>query len=339
MKIDFGITLGIDLGTSTVLIYNKNKGVVLSDMSIVAINKDTDEIVKVGESAYGLLGRTTGNIVAVKPLRDGVISDYEITKKMLKTFVDTVTNNNNIRRILFKPSIVICVPCGITEVEKRAVVMAAEYCGARKTYILEEPVAAALGAGLDISKPCGSMIVDIGGGTTDVAVISMGGIVESSSVKIAGDKFDEAIVRFLRKRFNILIGDRTAENIKIRIGTLSSPSKDDTMDVRGRNTATGLPMSVKVSAEELYEPLNEVANIITDTVCMVLEKIPPELSADISERGIIMTGGAAKLKGLDKYLQNRTGIRVIVADEPEMCVAKGTGVAMDNLSELSKRAE
>ncbi|MBR5136471.1 MAG: rod shape-determining protein [Clostridia bacterium] len=339
MKIDFGITLGIDLGTSTVLIYNKNKGVVLSDMSIVAVNKDTDEIIKVGEAAYGLLGRTTGNVVAIKPLRDGVISDYEITKKMLKTFVDTATSQNNISRILFRPSIVICVPCGITEVEKRAVVMAAEYCGARKTYILEEPVAAALGAGLDISKPCGSMIVDIGGGTTDVAVISMGGIVESSSVKIAGDKFDEAIVRFLRKRFNILIGDRTAENIKIRIGTLSSPSKDDTMDVRGRNTATGLPMSVKVSAEDLYEPLNEIADTITDTVCMVLEKIPPELSADISERGIIMTGGAARLKGLDKYLQNRTGIRVIVADEPEMCVAKGTGVAMDNLSELSKRAE
>ena len=339
MKIDFGITLGIDLGTSTVLIYNKNKGVVLSDMSIVAVNKDTDEILNVGESAYGLLGRTTGNVVAIKPLRDGVISDYEITKKMLKTFVDRATSSNNISRILFRPSIVICVPCGITEVEKRAVVMAAEYCGARKTFILEEPVAAALGAGLDISKPCGSMIVDIGGGTTDVAVISMGGIVESSSVKIAGDKFDEAIVRFLRKRFNILIGDRTAENIKIRIGTLSSPSKDDTIDVRGRNTATGLPMSVKVSAEELYEPLNEVADTITDTVCMVLEKIPPELSADISERGIIMTGGAARLKGLDKYLQNRTGIRVIVADEPEMCVAKGTGVAMDNLSELSKRAE
>ena len=339
MKIDFGITLGIDLGTSTVLIYNKNKGVVLSDMSIVAVNKDTDEIIKVGEAAYGLLGRTTGNVVAIKPLKDGVISDYEITKKMLKTFVDTATSQNNISRILFRPSIVICVPCGITEVEKRAVVMAAEYCGARKTYILEEPVAAALGAGLDISKPCGSMIVDIGGGTTDVAVISMGGIVESSSVKIAGDKFDEAIVRFLRKRFNILIGDRTAENIKIRIGTLSSPSKDDTMDVRGRNTATGLPMSVKVSAEDLYEPLNEIADTITDTVCMVLEKIPPELSADISERGIIMTGGAARLKGLDKYLQNRTGIRVIVADEPEMCVAKGTGVAMDNLSELSKRAE
>ncbi len=339
MKIGFGITLGIDLGTSTVLIYNKNKGVVLSDMSIVAINKDTDELLSVGESAYGLLGRTTGNVVAVKPLRDGVISDYEITKKMLKIFVDRATGTNNVSRALFRPSVVICVPCGITEVEKRAVVMAAEYCGARKTYILEEPVAAALGAGLDISKPCGSMIVDIGGGTTDVAVISMGGIVESSSVKIAGDKFDEAIVRFLRKRFNILIGDRTAENIKIRIGTLSSPSKEDTMDVRGRNTATGLPMSVKVSAEDLYEPLNEVADTITDTVCMVLEKIPPELSADISERGIIMTGGAARLKGLDKYLQNRTGIRVIVADEPEMCVAKGTGVAMDNLSELSKRAE
>lgn len=339
MKLDFGIKLGIDLGTSTVLIYNKNKGVVLSDMSIVAINKDTDEIVSVGESAYGMLGRTTGNVVAIKPLKDGVISDYEITKKMLKTFVDKATNTNDVGRILFRPTIVICVPCGITEVEKRAVVMAAEYCGAKKTYILEEPVAAALGAGLDISKPCGSMVVDIGGGTTDVAVISMGGVVESSSVKIAGDKFDEAIVRFLRKRFNILIGDRTAENIKIRIGTLASPSKDDAIDVRGRNTATGLPMSVKVTAEELYEPLNEVAEEITDIVCMVLEKIPPELSADISERGIIMTGGASRLNGLDKYLQNRTGIRVIVADEPEMCVAKGTGVAMDNLSELSKRAK
>lgn len=339
MKFDFGINLGIDLGTSTVLIYNKNRGVVLNDMSIVAINKDDDQILSVGEAAYGLLGRTTGNVVAIKPLRDGVISDYEITKKMLKTFVDRVIGPGSIRRVLFRPSIVICVPCGITEVEKRAVILAAEYCGAKKTYILEEPVAAALGAGLDISKPCGSMIVDIGGGTTDVAVISMGGIVESSSVKIAGDKFDEAIVRFLRRRFNILIGDRTAENIKIRLGTLSSPSKEDSMDVRGRNTATGLPMSVRVTAEELYEPLNEVADIITDTVCVVLEKIPPELSADISERGIILTGGAARLRGLDKYLQNRTGIRVIVADEPELCVAKGTGVAMDNLTELGKRAE
>ncbi|MBR2901873.1 MAG: rod shape-determining protein [Clostridia bacterium] len=339
MKFDFGINLGIDLGTSTVLIYNKNRGVVLNDMSIVAINKDDDQILSVGEAAYGLLGRTTGNVVAIKPLKDGVISDYEITKKMLKTFVDRVIGPGSIRRVLFRPSVVICVPCGITEVEKRAVVLAAEYCGAKKTYILEEPVAAALGAGLDISKPCGSMIVDIGGGTTDVAVISMGGIVESSSVKIAGDKFDEAIVRFLRRRFNILIGDRTAENIKVRLGTLSSPSKEDSMDVRGRNTATGLPMSVRVTAEELYEPLNEVADIITDTVCVVLEKIPPELSADISERGIILTGGAARLRGLDKYLQNRTGIRVIVADEPELCVAKGTGVAMDNLAELGKRAE
>ena len=339
MKIRFGICIGIDLGTSTVLIYDKYRGLVLNDMSIAAINKDTDELLAVGENAYGLLGRTTGNVVAVKPLREGVISDYEVTKKMLKSFVDRAIGKAGFLKLLFRPTIVICVPCGITEVEKKAVVLAAEYCGARKTYVLEEPVAAALGAGLDISKPCGSMVVDVGGGTTDIAIISMGGIVESKSVKLAGDKFDEAIVRFLRKKFNILIGDRTAENIKIRIGTLGSPSRDEEMDVRGRNTATGLPMTVKVTSEDLYEPLKEVANVITDAACEILEKIPPELSADISDRGIVMTGGAARLRGLDKYIQNRTGIRVILADEPELCVAKGTGIVMDNLSELGKKAD
>ncbi|AEV67055.1 rod shape-determining protein [Acetivibrio clariflavus] len=332
----FGIgqDIGIDLGTASVLVYIKGKGIVLREPSVVAIDKNTNKLLAVGEEARRMLGRTPGNIVAIRPLRDGVISDYDITERMLKYFINKVCGNNFLK--LVRPRIIVCVPSGVTEVEKRAVKDAAMQAGARKTYLIEEPIAAAIGAGIDISKACGSMVIDIGGGTSDIAVISLGGTVVSSSIKVAGDKFDEAIVRYMRKKHNIMIGERTAEELKINIGTVYPRVQEVTMDIRGRNLVSGLPKTITVTSSEIMEALEEPVSSIVETVHSVLERTPPELAADISDRGIVMTGGGSLIYGLDKLIQEKTGINVIVADDAVSCVALGTGKALENIEVLEQ---
>lgn len=325
----FGQDIGIDLGTASILVYIKGKGIVLKEPSVVAIDKNTNQILAVGEEARMMLGRTPGNIVAIRPLRDGVISDYEITERMLRYFIQKVCGHR-----IIKPRIIICVPSGVTEVEERAVLDAAMQAGARKTYLIEEPIAAAIGAGIDISKACGSMVVDIGGGTTDIAVISLGGTVVSSSIKVAGDKLDEAIVRYMRKKHNIMIGERTAEEMKITIGTVFPRESEISMDVRGRNLITGLPKTITVTSTEMMEALDEPISHIVEAVRSVLERTPPELISDISDRGIVMTGGGCLIYGLDKLLHEKTGINVIIADDAVSCVAIGTGKALENIEVL-----
>lgn len=327
-----GMDIGIDLGTASVLIYVKGKGIVLREPSVVAIDKNTDKILAVGEEARRMLGRTPGNIVACRPLREGVISDYHVTERMLKYFLNKVTASSFFR--LFKPRVMICVPSGVTEVEKRAVEDAAVQAGARKTYLIEEPIAAAIGAGIDITKACGSMVVDVGGGTTDIAVISLGGTVVSTSIKVAGDKFDEAIVRYMRKKHNIMIGERTAEELKINIGTVFPRPQEVYMDIRGRNLVSGLPKTITVSSSELMEALEEPVSSVVEAVHSVLERTPPELAADISDRGIVMTGGGSLVYGLDKLLEHKTGIKVIIADDAVSAVALGTGKVLENLDLL-----
>lgn len=328
----FGQDIGIDLGTATVLVYIKGKGIVLREPSVVAIDKNTNKLLAVGEEARRMLGRTPGNIVAIRPLREGVISDYDITEMMLKYFINKVTANRFFK--LSKPRIMVCVPSGVTEVEKRAVIDASMQAGARKTYLIEEPIAAAIGAGIDIAKACGSMVVDIGGGTTDIAVISLGGTVVSTSIKIAGDKFDEAIVRYMRKKHNIMIGERTAEELKINIGTVYPRVQEVSMEIRGRNLVSGLPKTLKVTSTEMMEALEETVTSIVDAVHSVLERTPPELASDISDRGIVMTGGGGLLYGLDKLIQEKTGINVVIAEDAVSCVALGTGKALDNIDTL-----
>jgi len=327
-----GLDIGIDLGTASVLIYVKGKGIVLQEPSVVAIDKNTDKILAVGEEARRMLGRTPGNIVACRPLRDGVISDFHVTERMLRYFLNKVTASSFFR--LFKPRVMICVPSGVTEVEKRAVEDAAIQAGARKTYLIEEPIAAAIGAGIDITKACGSMVVDVGGGTTDIAVISLGGTVVSTSIKVAGDKFDEAIVRYMRKKHNLMVGERTAEELKISIGTVFPRPQEVSMDIRGRNLVSGLPKTITVTSTELMEALDEPVSSIVEAVHSVLERTPPELAADISDRGIVMTGGGSLVYGLDKLLEHKTGIKVIIADDAVSAVAMGTGKALDNLDML-----
>jgi rod shape-determining protein MreB len=325
----FGQDIGIDLGTATVLVYIKGKGIVLREPSVVAIDKNTNKLLAVGEEARRMLGRTPGNIIAIRPLREGVISDYDITERMLKYFINKVCGKQMFR--LFRPRIMVCVPSGVTEVERRAVVDAAMQAGARRTYLIEEPIAAAIGAGIDISKACGSMVVDIGGGTTDIAVISLGGTVVSSSLKVAGDKFDEAIVRYMRKRHNIMIGERTAEELKINVGTVYPRVQEVSMDVRGRNLISGLPMTINVTSTEIMDALEEPISSVIEAVHAVLERTPPELAADISDRGMVLTGGGSLIYGLDKLLQEKTGINVIIADDAISCVALGTGEALNNI--------
>lgn len=320
--------IGIDLGTASILVYVKGKGVVLKEPSVVAFDRDTNKIVAIGEEARLMIGRTPGNIVAVRPLRQGVIADYTVTEKMIKYFVQKALGHRTYR----KPRISVCVPSGVTEVEKRAVEDATYAAGAREVAIIEEPIAAAIGAGIDISKPCGNMIVDIGGGTSDIAVISLGGSVVSTSIKIAGDNFDEAIVRYMRKKHNLLIGERTAEDIKIQIGTCYPLPEPETMDVRGRNLVTGLPKTITVSSEETEEALHEPTVQIVEAVHSVLEKTPPELAADVADRGIILTGGGSLLRGLEQLMEERTGINTMTAEEPMTCVAIGTGKYVDLLS-------
>lgn len=313
--------IGVDLGTASVLVYVRGKGVVLKEPSVVAYNRDNGKIMAIGEEARLMIGRTPGNITAVRPLRQGVISDYTVTEKMMKYFVEKAIG----RRSLRKPRISVCVPSAATEVEKKAVEDAAYQAGARAVSIIEEPIAAAIGAGIDISRPCGNMIVDIGGGTTDIAIISLGGAVVSTSIKIAGDDFDESIVRYMRKKHNLLIGDQTAENIKIKIGTCYEGSAEDMMEVRGRNLVTGLPKTVMVTAEETQEALHENTAQIVEVVRSVLEQTPPELAADVADRGIVLTGGGSLLRGLEQLIEGATGITTMTAENPMNCVAIGTG--------------
>ena len=315
------VDIGIDLGTASVLVYVKGKGVVLKEPSVVAYDRETNEVKAIGEEARLMLGRTPGNIIAVRPLRHGVISDYTITEKMIKYFILKALG----RRTFKKPRICICVPSGVTEVEKKAVEEATFAAGAREVHLIEEPVAAAIGAGIDISKACGNMIVDVGGGTSDIAVISLGGTVVNTSIKIAGDDFDEAIVRYMRKKHNLLIGDRTAEEIKIKIGTTYPLAEIEKLEVKGRNLVTGLPKTVLVTSSETEEALKEISGQIVEAVISVLEQTPPELSADVLDRGILLTGGGSRLRGLEELIEEKTGIHTITAEDPLKVVAVGTG--------------
>ncbi|MCL2739964.1 MAG: rod shape-determining protein MreB [Oscillospiraceae bacterium] len=327
--------IGIDLGTSSVLVYIKGKGIILKEPSVVAVDTTTNRILAVGAEAQRMLGRTPGNIAAIRPLKEGVISNYQMTERMLKYFLERVT-----RRAFFKPRVIICVPSGVTEVEERAVIDAAQQSGASKAYLIEEPVAAAIGANIDIAKPYGCMVVDVGGGTTDIAVISLGGVVESASIKIAGDKFDDSIIKYIRKKHNVVVGERTAEEIKMEIGCVAKREnemgKPETlkMDVRGRCLLTGLPKVITVTSDEMLEALEENANAITEAVRNLLEITPPELIGDISANGIVMTGGGSLTWGLDRLITKETGINAFVADDAISCVAIGIGKALDNIDAL-----
>lgn len=321
----FGESIGIDLGTATVLVYIKGQGIVVREPSVVTIDKNTNTILAVGEEAREMIGKTPGNIVAVRPLKEGVISDYETTERMLKYFIQKAVGKHP----FMKPTIAVCVPSSVTEVEKRAVEDATRTAGARKVHIIEEPIAAAIGAGIDISKACGNMVIDIGGGTTDIAVISLGGNVVSTSIKVAGDNFDDAIVKYMRRKHNLLVGERSAEKLKINIGTAYERTMPVSMDIRGRNLITGLPKNITVTSDEMLEALSEPVSQIVDAVHNILEKTPPELAADISDRGIVMTGGGSLLYGLDKLISEKTKINTMIADDAVSCVAIGTGKFID----------
>ena len=325
----FGQDIGIDLGTATILVHVKGKGITLREPAVVAIDKNTNEVLAVGQNARKMLGRTPGNIVAIRPMKDGVISDYTVTEKMLKYFISKVSD-----RSIISPRIMICVPSGVTEVERKAVIDAANHAGARKVYLIEEPIAAAIGAGIDITKPYGTMIVDIGGGTTDIAVIALGGAVKSTSIKVAGDKFDEAIIKYIKKNHSIIIGERTAEEIKINIGCVYPRTTTEKMNIKGRHLVSGLPVEIEVTSDEMLEALSDSANQIIEAIHGVLEITPPELSADISDRGIYITGGGGLIYGLDKLIEERTHIPVMVAEDAVSCVAMGTGKALNHIELL-----
>ena len=335
MKFGLSQDIGIDLGTATILVYIKGQGIVLNEPSVVAKDLDSGRILAIGEDARRMIGRTPGNIVAIRPLREGVIADYDITESMLRHFIEKVVG----RSFVFRPRIMICIPSGVTMVEQRAVQEAAEQAGARHTQLIEEPLAAALGAGLDISEPCGSMVVDIGGGTTDIAVISLGGIVTSASLRIAGDKFDSSIIDYIKREFNLMIGERTAEDIKINIGAAFPEARQGHMDVRGRDLLSGLPKTIDVSVQQISEALNSPVTRIVDCVKRVLEDTPPELSADIMDRGIIMTGGGSMLYGLDELIRRETQIPTSLAEDPLSCVALGTGKALDSIGVLDGKGK
>ena len=327
----FSKDIGIDLGTASVLVYIKGKGVVLREPSVVAMDKNTGKLLKVGTEAQAMLGRTPGNIVAMRPLREGVISDYDMTERMLKEFMKKVTSFS-----LFKPRLLICVPSGITEVEERAVVDAGIQAGARRAYLIEEPVAAAIGAGIDITKPDGHMVVDIGGGTADIAVISLSGVVESASIKVAGDQFNEAVVKYMRRKHNILVGESTAEKMKIAIGCVYPKEEETFMDVKGRCLLTGLPKTITVSSSEMLEAFEEPTERILESIHAVLERTPPELVADVSTNGITMTGGGSLVEGFDKLITSRTGIATTVAENAIACVAEGTGKSLDLITDMQE---
>jgi len=329
----FSRDMGIDLGTANSLVYVKGKGIVLREPSVVAIERESGQVLAVGEEAKQMIGRTPGNIIAIRPMKDGVIADFDVTQSMIKYFINRSLRN---RTFLIRPRVVVSVPSGVTPVEERAVREAALQAGAREAYLVEEPMAAAIGAGLPVHEPTGNMIVDIGGGTTEVAVISLGGIVTSTSIRIAGDEMDEAIIQYVKKTYNLMIGERTAEEIKIEIGTAYPQEGLGIYDVRGRDLVTGLPKTVRVTAEEVYRALSEPVSAILDAIKNTLEQTPPELSADIMDRGIVMAGGGSLLRGLDHLVSEQTGMPVHVADEPLLCVAYGTGRVLENIDILRR---
>jgi len=324
--------IGIDLGTASVLVYLKGKGIVLHEPSVVAIDKNSGTMIAVGEEARQMLGRTPGNIVAIRPLRDGVIADYDVTERMLRYFIQKAVGH----RFFFRPRVMVCIPSGVTSVEERAVRQAALQAGARQAFLIEEPLAAALGAGINISEASGNMVVDVGGGTTDVAILSLGGIVCTKSIRVAGDKFDEAITRYVRKEYNLMIGERTAEELKIKIGTAYPKAKQpgEGLEIRGRDLVSGLPKTIRVTSEETAAALQEPVEQVVSAVKEVLERTPPELSADIINKGIVMTGGGSLLHGLDLLISEETGLAVHVAQDAISCVALGTGKALTMLHAL-----
>ncbi|HEX6971370.1 MAG TPA: rod shape-determining protein [Limnochordia bacterium] len=326
----FARDLGIDLGTASVLVYVQGKGVTIREPSVVALNAETRAVLSVGEDAREMIGRTPGNIVAIRPLKDGVIADYEATATMLRHFIEKVCG----RRRVFKPQVVVCVPSGVTSVEKRAVLEACLEAGARRVYLISEPMAAAIGAGLNISDPGGNMVLDVGGGTADIAVISLGGEVVGDSVRMGGDRFDEAIVRYVRREYNLIIGERTAEQTKIELGNVYQPNPELRMQIRGRDAVTGLPRTIEIDQEQVAAALEEPARAIVQAVRAVLERTPPELSADIMDKGIVLTGGGSLLGGFAEMLRNETGIPAYLADDPVSCVALGTGKVLEGMDKL-----
>ena len=336
----FGIgsrDLGIDLGTANTLVFVKGKGIVLREPSVVALQTDTKQIVAVGNDAKNMIGRTPGNIVALRPMKDGVIADYETTATMMKYYIRQAMKNKGM--FSGKPYVMVCVPSGITAVEERAVIDATRAAGARDAYTIEEPFAAAIGANLPVWEPTGSMVVDIGGGTTEVAIISLGGIVTSQSIRIAGDEMDEAIISFIRKNYNLMIGDRTSENIKMEIGSAGDPEGIDNMGIRGRDLLTGLPKTIEITAQEISSALKDTVYAIVDAVKNTLEKTPPELAADIMDRGIVLTGGGALLRNLDRIISEETKMPVLIAENPLDCVAIGTGNALDHINLFKNKAK
>jgi len=324
--------MGIDLGTANTLVYKKGKGIVLREPSVVAIQNDTKTVLAVGEEAKRMIGRTPGNIVAIRPMKDGVIADFDVTQSMLKYFIRKAYP----RRTIIQPRVVICVPSGVTEVEKKAVEDAALQAGAREAYLIEEPMAAAIGAGLPVEEPTGSMVVDIGGGTTEVAIISLGGIVTSRSIRVGGDELDEAIVQYIKKAYNLMIGERTAEEVKITIGSAFPKVQEQKMIIRGRDLVSGLPKTLEITSKEIMDSLREPVSHIVDAIKFTLEKTPPELAADIMEIGIVLTGGGALLDGLDKLVKRETGMPVRIAEEPLDCVVLGTGKAIDAIDTMKR---
>lgn len=328
----FAKDMGIDLGTANTLVFLKGRGIIIREPSVVAIQKDTNELLAVGEEAKEMIGRTPSNIVAIRPMKDGVIADFDITSAMLKYFIRKVIGSKS----LVRPRVVVGVPSGVTEVEKRAVIDATIQAGAREAYLIEEPMAAAIGAGLPVQEPTGNMVVDIGGGTTEVAVISLGGIVASRSIRIGGDELDEAIVQYIKKNYNLLIGERTAEEVKINIGSAIAPNGEEKYEIRGRDLVSGLPKTIVVTAEQIQQALSEPVSGIIDAVKNTLERTPPELASDIMDRGIVMTGGSSLLKHLDKLLSRETGMPVYLSEDALSCVAIGTGKAVENVDTYKK---
>lgn len=328
----FSKDIGIDLGTANVLFHVKGDGVVLNEPAVVAVEQESRKVLAVGEEAHRMVGRTPGNIVAIRPLRDGVIADFEITEMMLKHFI----NLSGAKKWLSHPRVLICAPTDITSVEQKAIKEAVERAGAKEVFLEEEPKAAAMGAGMDIFQPSGNMIIDIGGGTTDVAVISMGDVVTASSIKVAGDKFDNAIAKYIRDKYKLLIGERTAEEIKTTIGSVYPQGKDDSMDIRGRDLVSGLPLTINISSGEVRDALWDSINAVISACRTVLEKTPPELSADIIDRGVIVTGGGAKIHGLDQLLAHHLRVPIIIAEDPMHCVVKGTSMMLNHLDKISR---
>ncbi len=329
----FSRDIGIDLGTANVLIHVKGKGIVLNEPAVVAMDRNTGKVLEVGEAAYRMVGRTPGNIEAIRPLKDGVIADFDVTEAMLRYFINKI----NVKGFLSKPKMLICCPTNITKVEQKAIKEAAQKSGGKKVYLEEEAKVAAIGAGMEIFQPSGNMIIDIGGGTTDVAVLSMGDIVTSESIKMAGDKFDVAILQYIKTKYKLLIGERTAEDIKVNVATVFPGSRNEEMDIRGRDMVSGLPRTVTIHSEEIEEALREPVSLITEAAKDVLEKTPPELSADIIDRGVILTGGGSLIHGIDELLAEELKVPVFIADEPMNCVAKGTGIMIGNIGKLDRK--